>query len=193
MSKTKWGQLDNILFEFLTSPVYNSYKTSKKYNYNYSAVIGRQPQKNSSADDLKTCSFSLKFISFVLNTSSQTAGQRALSVLGFGGSVAGNSLKKTEIYDGLYINADMYLKQLEELAEKKQPLVFFKGNSFLGYYTINSLSVSYQDFANGATKTMVVDIEIEEVAKQDTIDIDADLRHGSESKQYTIFKKNKAV
>jgi hypothetical protein len=171
MSKLVWGSLGDIVFEFLTSPVYGSLSRSKSAKFtDHPRIVttasngeyqGQKPLREVSGLELETYSFSLKISTMVFEIiSTGVLGKVALS---FGaGKLVGDRMGDKSEDERLYTDVTKYIEEIRALHDSQEPAPFYVGDSYRGDFTIESFNVREKHRTNGEILFAEIDIDLKE-------------------------------
>jgi hypothetical protein len=165
----KWGQLGDIVFEFMTSPVYGSLSYSQHAKYiSHPRILsrdesgklqGQKPIKEPDGMELATVSFECKISAFVLKTLSlSVVGAAVAAATPIPGSAVG------DLEDDLRFWGDIrgFIGVLKnaQLLQTASPLLV--GEDFMGEFTINGLDINEKHKADGTISVAEIKITLEE-------------------------------
>ena len=166
-----WGSFGDVVFEFLKSPVYGTYRLKKSAKYTeHSRIItrnlagelfGQKSAKEINGLELDTISFVCKVSTLVLKALEINTGQALLLAGGAGpiaGSLIGNETDDERFYTDVISFKDMLTTALAE----QTPRPFTKGTEVLGLFTLDSLDISEKDRTNGETMFSEIRMQLKE-------------------------------
>jgi len=168
---SEWGQLGQVIFQFLESPVYGSFTRSRAANYSEHRRIitkedgllqGQKPLKQIAGLESDTVSLSFKVSALILEQVETSLAGRVATTAGFGGSLAGSAFGTLKEDRRFYTDVDAFLFLLNDMLEsqKKQNLII--GENFEGVFIIKSITERRFHFPDGRIKMAEIDMQLEE-------------------------------
>lgn len=166
-----WGSLGDVVFEFLTSPVYGTIRHLRRAKFNQRTRIlsrsplgvlqGQKPLKEPAGLDLNSVSFSFKVSALILKTIEINTFE-ALALAAGAGPLLGSALGEEKEDKRFYTDVLSFINTLNEALENQEPLEFTEGSNFIGLYTLDELDITEKHRTNGELFTAEVRVSLSE-------------------------------
>jgi len=171
MAGELWGQLGNVLFQYLKSPRYGSVSTSRRAKFSeHERIItkpagvleGQKPILQIAGLERDTWSMSFRVAAIVLTRRETTLGGRIGTTLGLGGAIAGSAFGNRKMDMRFYENIPGFIDELNIIFESQEPANLVIGNEFKGQFVIDSMNIRKKHYATGVIYSADIDVQLSE-------------------------------
>jgi hypothetical protein len=166
-----WGSLGDVVFEFLTSPVYGTIRHNRRARFNQrsriisraptGALLGQKPLKEPAGLELSSVSFTCKVSALILKTIDINVLE-SLALMAGAGPLVGSALGEEQEDLRFYTDVLGFIDTLNTVLETQDPLEFTEGSNFIGMYTLDELDISEKHKKDGEIFTAEIGVSLSE-------------------------------